>query len=124
MRAPEVIKDEIIKQLTTVVDPELGIDIVNMGFVYSIDLDEDGICLVELTLEILGCPLEIVLAKMIKEVLVKIPEVKNVDVEFRAQPRWTKERISATQKENPLGFSFLHLFKSLNSFTCRWVSVK
>ncbi len=54
-----------------------------MGFVYSIDLDEDGICLVELTLEILGCPLEIVLAKMIKEVLVKIPEVKNVDVEFR-----------------------------------------
>lgn len=77
MRAPEVIKDEIIKQLTTVVDPELGIDIVNMGFVYSIDLDEDGICLVELTLEILGCPLEIVLAKMIKEVLVKIPEVKN-----------------------------------------------
>lgn len=31
MRAPEVIKDEIIKQLTTVVDPELGIDIVNMG---------------------------------------------------------------------------------------------
>lgn len=94
MRAPEVIKDEIIKQLTTVVDPELGIDIVNMGFVYSIDLDENGICLVELTLEILGCPLEIVLAKMIKEVLVKIPEVKNVDVEFRAQPRWTKERMS------------------------------
>lgn len=46
MRTSEEIKQNIINQLATVIDPELGVDIVNLGLVYEIDLDEDGVCLV------------------------------------------------------------------------------
>ncbi len=94
MRDPETIKNEIVAELATVIDPELRMDIVNLGFVYSIDLDDDGICLVELTLEILGCPLTGVLAKMVKDAVLRVSEVNNVDVEFITSPRWTRDRMS------------------------------
>ncbi|WP_295729360.1 metal-sulfur cluster assembly factor [uncultured Limosilactobacillus sp.] len=93
-RTPEIIKNDIIAELATVVDPELGMDIVNMGFVERIDLDANGICLVELTLEILGCPLTGVLAKRIKEAVMRVSEVTNVDVEFITSPRWTRDRMT------------------------------
>lgn len=94
MRTATEIKDDIVAQLATVIDPELQMDIVNMGFVETIDLDEDGICLVELTLEILGCPLTGVLAQRVKEAVMRVPEVRNVDVEFVTTPRWTRDRMS------------------------------
>ena len=50
MRTSEEIKQNIINQLATVIDPELGVDIVNLGLVYELDLDEDGICLINMTL--------------------------------------------------------------------------
>ena len=49
MRTSEEIKQNIINQLATVIDPELGVDIVNLGLVYEIDLDEDGVCLINMT---------------------------------------------------------------------------
>lgn len=97
-RSPEEIKNDIIARLATVIDPELQMDVVNMGFVYNIDLDVDGICLVEMTLEIMGCPLLSLLTSMIKEALLPVPEVKNVDVEYITHPRWTRDRMSQYAK--------------------------
>ena len=57
MRDKQSIKDDIVQRLATVIDPELHIDIVNLGLVYTIDLDNDGICLIEMTLTTMGCPL-------------------------------------------------------------------
>lgn len=48
MRDKQSIKDDIVQRLATVIDPELHIDIVNLGLVYTIDLDNDGICLIEM----------------------------------------------------------------------------
>lgn len=98
MRDAKTITADIVKQLSTVVDPELGVDIVNMGFVETIDLDENGICLIELILEILGCPITGQLARMVKDAVMKVPEVKNVDVEFITHPRWTRDRMSTAAK--------------------------
>lgn len=94
MRDAKLIKNDIVNQLATVIDPELGMDIVNLGFVCTIDLDQEGICLIELTLEILGCPLTGVLAHLVKNAVMKVPEVQNVDVEFVTTPRWTRDRMS------------------------------
>lgn len=98
MRDAATIKEDIVKELATVVDPELGVDVVNMGFVETIDLDENGICLIELTLEILGCPLTGQLAQMVKQAVMRVPEVKNVDVEFITHPHWTRDRMSLAAK--------------------------
>ncbi len=57
MRDSETIKNDIIAQLATVIDPELNVDVVNLGLIYEIDLDEDGICLINMTLTTPACPL-------------------------------------------------------------------
>lgn len=98
MRDKQSIKNEIIQQLATVIDPELHVDIVNLGLIYTIDLDSDGICLIEMTLTTMGCPLTNVLATMVVEAVRKVPEVKNVDVEFVWEPAWTVDRMSRLAK--------------------------
>lgn len=50
MRDGETIKNDIINQLATVIDPELNVDVVNLGLIYEIDLDKDGICLINMRL--------------------------------------------------------------------------
>ena len=94
MRSPQAIRDDIINHLTTVIDPELGIDVVNLGLIYSLDLDEDGICLIKMTLTTMGCPLTDVLARDVSAAAKQVPEVKNVDVQFVWEPAWTPSRMS------------------------------
>ena len=98
MRDKQSIKDDIVQRLATVIDPELHIDIVNLGLVYTIDLDNDGICLIEMTLTTMGCPLTHVLADMVVKAVREVPEVKNVDVEFVWEPAWTIDRMSRFAK--------------------------
>ena len=98
MRDKQSFKDDIVQRLATVIDPELHIDIVNLGLVYTIDLDNDGICLIEMTLTTMGCPLTNVLADMVTKAVKEVPEVKNVDVEFVWEPAWTIDRMSRFAK--------------------------
>lgn len=98
MRDKQSIKDDIVQRLATVIDPELHIDIVNLGLVYTIDLDNDGICLIEMTLTTMGCPLTNVLADMVTKAVKEVPEVKNVDVEFVWEPAWTIDRVTRFAK--------------------------
>ena len=98
MRDKQSIKDDIVQRLATVIDPELHIDIVNLGLVYTIDLDNDGICSIEMTLTTMGCQLTNVLADMVVTAVREVPEVKNVDVEFVWEPAWTIDRMSRFAK--------------------------
>jgi metal-sulfur cluster biosynthetic enzyme len=99
MRTSEEIKQNIINQLATVIDPELGVDVVNLGLVYEIDLDEDGICLINMTLTTPACPLTEVLIELVTAAVMKVPEVKNVDVEFVWYPVWSPEKMSDQAKK-------------------------
>ena len=99
MRDSETIKNDISAQLATVIDPELNVDVVNLGLIYEIDLDEDGICLINMTLTTPACPLTEVLISGITEAVKKVDEVKNVDVEFVWYPVWSPDRMSDAAKK-------------------------
>ena len=72
---------------------------VNLGLIYEIDIVQDGICLLIMTLTKPACPLTDYLFKQITTAVKKVPEVKNVDVEFVWYPVWTPERMSDAAKE-------------------------
>ncbi|HIZ53839.1 metal-sulfur cluster assembly factor [Enterococcus eurekensis] len=89
------IQDRIVTSLETVIDPELGIDIVNLGLIYEVEFDaETGDTLVKMTLTTMGCPLADVITDNIHDALEDLEEVKNVDVKLVWYPAWTTDRMS------------------------------
>lgn len=90
----EAMKQRILEALENVIDPELGIDIVNLGLVYGVELTEEGLCKIDLTLTTMGCPLADVITDEIHHELKEIPEIKEVEVQLVWHPAWTTDRMS------------------------------
>ncbi|MGX7351583.1 metal-sulfur cluster biosynthetic enzyme [Enterococcus canis] len=90
----ESIKERILTALETVIDPELGIDIVNLGLIYEIDFAETGDTVIKMTLTTMGCPLADILTDSIHDALKEVPEVTNVDVKLVWYPAWTTDKMS------------------------------
>lgn len=88
-----MVEDKIREALRKVIDPELGVSIVELGLIYDIRY-EDGEAEVEMTLTSPGCPLAPVIDKKIKEALKNVPEVKKLTVELVWDPPWSKDLMS------------------------------
>jgi metal-sulfur cluster biosynthetic enzyme len=92
------LKDSIMGALELVIDPEIGIDIVNLGLVYDLEMDEEGKLTVTMTLTAIGCPLAATIVDQVKRALADIPEIKDIDVNIVFNPPWTKDRMSRYAK--------------------------
>ncbi|WP_408010683.1 metal-sulfur cluster assembly factor [Pseudalkalibacillus sp. A8] len=94
----EEVKEKLMEALEEVEDPELGVDIVNLGLVYDVELDEEGMAKVTMTLTAMGCPLAGTIANDVRNALIDFPEVKDVDVNIVWNPPWTKDKMSRYAK--------------------------
>ncbi|SEP83717.1 metal-sulfur cluster assembly factor [Piscibacillus halophilus] len=94
----KALEENLWGALENVIDPELGIDIVNLGLVYGVDLDDEGSATVTMTLTAMGCPLAGTIEQDVKRALSDIPEVDNTVVNIVWNPPWTKERMSRYAK--------------------------
>ena len=92
------VADQIIKALQDVIDPELGIDLVNLGLIYGVDMTAEGVVTVRMTLTTMGCPITDVLQQMIDSALRKVEGVKKVQIEVVWEPAWTPDRMSRFAK--------------------------
>lgn len=90
----ESIKERVLAALEQVIDPELGIDIVNLGLIYEVELEQDGFCLIQMTLTTMGCPLADVITDEIHRALKGVPEVIETQVKLVWYPAWTTDRMS------------------------------
>jgi metal-sulfur cluster biosynthetic enzyme len=91
----EEIKDRILTALETVIDPELGIDIVNLGLIYDVAFDgETGESIIKMTLTTMGCPLADVITEEIHDALKDVPEVEKIEVKLVWYPAWTTDKMS------------------------------
>jgi len=91
----EKIKTRILESLEQVIDPELGIDIVNLGLIYEIRFDgETGHTEIDMTLTTMGCPLADLLTDQIHDAMTDVPEVTNTEVKLVWYPAWTVEKMS------------------------------
>lgn len=80
--------------LEDVVDPELAVDIVNLGLIYNVELDEEGLCTVTMTLTIAGCPLTEYLNAAIEEELLAMDQVQKVKIDLVWEPAWSIDKMS------------------------------
>ncbi|MFC5604643.1 metal-sulfur cluster assembly factor [Sporosarcina koreensis] len=91
-------KGSLMGALENVIDPELGIDIVNLGLVYDVELDEEGTAKVTMTLTSMGCPMGPQIVANIKQELMELPEVKDADVNIIWNPPWSRDMMSRYAK--------------------------
>ncbi len=97
-------KAEIIEALKSVDDPEIGMNIVDLGLVYGVDWDEElGEVSVELTLTSPGCPLGPEIMRDIKRQLRALDDITDVDVVLVWRPLWNPSMMSEYAKEE-LGY--------------------
>ena len=86
--ADKVTKDQVYDAIRTVVDPEVGFNLVELGLIYDAIIDDENNVKVIMTLSTRGCPLHQMLTQWVKEAVEKIPGVKNVEVEVVWEPAW------------------------------------
>ena len=96
------LKEEILEALKNVHDPELGINIVDLGLVYGVDVHDDTVH-VTYTLTTMGCPIGPLIEAEIKQFLSGVEGVTNIEAEMVLRPPWTPEMMSEEAKA-ALGF--------------------
>ncbi len=90
-------KDDVIKVLKKISDPEIPINIVDLGLIYDVKV-EKGVAKIKMTLTTPGCPLADVLEKRVKEALTKLPGIKNIKINLVWDPPWSPTRMSKEAK--------------------------
>lgn len=92
-------KEDIIEILKTVYDPEIPVNIVDLGLIYGIEITENGKVNILMTLTAPGCPIGDTIAYEIKDKLMQIDGITDVDVEITFEPPWTLDRITEEGRE-------------------------
>jgi FeS assembly SUF system protein len=87
-------EDKVIDAIKTVFDPEIPVDIYELGLIYAIELADDGAVKVEMTLTTPSCPSAQELPSMVEEAVRGVAGVTNCNVEVVWDPPWDQSRMS------------------------------
>lgn len=92
--APKVSEEAIIAALSTVYDPEIPVDIYQLGLIYAIEIEDDGTVKIEMTLTTPSCPSAQELPGQVEEAVRAVEGVRDVLVEVVWDPPWDPSRMS------------------------------
>lgn len=94
----ENLRENIIAGIKEIYDPEIPINVYDLGFIYGIDIDGSKVHIL-MTLTVPGCPMHHILTKAIKERISQVDGVDDVEVELTFDPRWSVKNISEEGKK-------------------------
>ncbi len=83
-----VTKEEIFSAVSTVIDPEVGFNLVEMGLIYDAEANEEGSAIVTMTLSTRACPLHQMIVQWVKEAVEKIEAISSCEVNLVWEPAW------------------------------------
>lgn len=89
-----VLKEKILEALKSVYDPELNINVVDLGLIYNIDVSEQSDVTITMTLTTPGCPLHDSITTGVRYCVQGIEETKNVEVNLVWEPAWSPEKMT------------------------------
>lgn len=92
--AEKTFKEQAYDALSHCIDPELGVNLVDLGLIYDANLTDEGEAEILMTLTIVGCPLTDMLAESIQKELMKVPGVKTISIEITFEPAWNEDMMS------------------------------
>jgi FeS assembly SUF system protein len=98
-----VLEKEIVIALKNIFDPEIPVNIFDLGLIYEIDIQEDNNAHILMTLTSPNCPVAESLPQEVKERVASVKGIRNVEVEITFDPPWDKEMMSEEAKLD-LGF--------------------
>ena len=87
------LKDKIIKEIKKVYDPEIPVNIYELGLIYKIDIDEKNNVKVDMTLTSPNCPVAESLPKQVEECILTVPGVSKVKLDLVWDPPWDKSKM-------------------------------
>lgn len=92
-------KKDILKKLEEVLDPELGISIVDLGLIYNVEVKKNNQLKITMTLTTIGCPLISIIEKEIKNKLSELGFMEEkIEIELTFDPPWSMEKMSEKAK--------------------------
>ena len=92
------LKEKIISEIKKIYDPEIPVNIFELGLIYKIEVNEDKKVLIEMTLTSPNCPVAESLPNSVKENILRIDEITDVELKLVWDPPWTKEKMSEAAK--------------------------
>lgn len=96
-------EERVLQMLKTVYDPEIPVNIYDLGLIYRIDISDDGVCAIDMTLTAPSCPAADFLVEDIRQKIGTVEGITRVDVKLVFEPEWTKDMMSEEAKLE-LGF--------------------
>lgn len=88
------LEDKIVAALRTVYDPEIPVNLYDLGLIYQIEIDGDSDVRIKMTLTAPGCPVAASLVKQVENVVCNIMQVNSAKVELVWEPAWSQELMS------------------------------
>ena len=92
------IKDKVIAEIKKIYDPEIPVNIYELGLIYDVSVDEKNKVYVKMTLTTPNCPVAESLPKEVKDTIKEIKEVSDVDLDLFGDPPWDKSMMSEAAK--------------------------
>lgn len=92
-------KEEVLSALKKVIDPEIGFNIVDLGLIYNVSVENDGTVKIDMTLSSPSCPLSGTILSWAESEVKKLIWVRDVNIELVWNPPWTIERASENVKK-------------------------
>ena len=92
------LKEKIIKEIKKVYDPEIPVNIYELGLIYKIEISEKNVVKVDMTLTSPNCPVAESLPRKVKEYILKVKGVSDVKLDLVWDPPWDKSKMSEAAK--------------------------
>ena len=94
----DALTDQLITQLKTVFDPEIPVDIYELGLIYKVDVSDERDVAIDMTLTAPGCPVAGEMPGWVQEAILKIEGIRSCDVNLVFDPAWDPSRMSDEAK--------------------------
>ena len=99
-------QDKILEALKVVRDPEIPVNVVDLGLIYNVEIDDEGAVAIDMTLTSMGCPVQDMIQADAELAAMKVEGVKKVTVEFVWSPPWSPQKMSEDGKKQMRMFGF------------------